>query len=343
MAEPRAADQPEFVGDDTLRQVRAPLQSGESVTAEEFAQLQERVENQMHRIRDLEQALDQSLSSLDELRSQIVDQNFLERQLASTEEFANVQQQAIQNLKLQFTQQKSELETKIQQAQQREREYQSLLDAAEGIAQAQQLELDRLKRQLGSDRPETDLNPVDSQLHVLQADIELRRQQLQDLESQKQAAQVRIAELESQVETLESQVARHITTHALLQQACRELEVDREQSQHRIAELERQAAEMQEQILSQAQQASEYETAVQHWKNRHHTLQDQVATLKQLLEEKLTDIPPEVAEFFAALEAASLPEPRAAFRSNPFNPDLKIDLPEFLVRRRSYRRTQNST
>lgn len=340
MAEPTSVEQAEFAEAENLRSDHAALES--SATEEEFLLLKERVQHQINRIRDLEQALDQSLASLDELRSQIVDQHFLERQLASTEEFANVQQQAIQQLKLQFAQQKAELETKIQQAQQREREYQSLLDAAEAIAQAQQLELARLKRQLGSDRPELDLNPVDSQLHVLQADIELRRQQLQDLESQKQAAQSRIAELEVQVETLENQIARSITTQALLQQACRELEVDREQSQHRIAELERQAAEMQEQILSQAQQASEYETAVQHWKHRYQTLQEQIGSLRQLLGEKIAEIPPEVAELLATLEASSLPEPRSTFRSNPFNPDLKIDLPEFLVRRRTYRSRNSS-
>lgn len=334
MAEPIGADQSGVAGG----KVFAPS-SGSSYagTSEEWALLQERVEQQDKRIRELEQALDQSLASVDELRSQVVDQHFLERQLASTEEIANVQQQAIYQLKLQFAQQKTDLEAKIEQAQHREREYQSLLDAAEAIAQGQQLELERLRSRLGDDSLETAPNPVNQQLHVLQADIQLRRQQLQDLEAQKQAAHARITELEAQVETLESQIARYTTTQALLQQACQELEVDREQSQHRIAELERQAAEMQEQILSQAQQASEYETAVQHWKNRYQTLHDYLGTLKQLLEEKVTELPPEVTEWFSSLEATALPEPKGAYRSSFFNPDLKIDLPDFLVRRRNYR------
>jgi chromosome segregation ATPase len=334
VAEPIEADQSGVEGGKAF----APSSGSDPVSpTEEFALLQERVEQQVNRIRELEQALDQSLASLDELRSQVVDQHFLERQLASTEEIANVQQQAIYQLKRQFAQQKAELEAKIDQAQQREREYQSLLDAAEAIAQGQQLELERLRSHLGNDATDVSPNPVNSQLHVLQADIQLRRQQLQDLESEKQAAQARITELEAQVETLEGQIARYMTTQALLQQACQELEVDREQSQHRIAELERQAAEMQEQILSQAQQASEYETAVQHWKNRYQSLQDYLSTLKQLLDEKIIELPPEVTEWFATLETTSLPEPNSTYRSTFFNPDLKIDVPDFLMRRRTYR------
>jgi chromosome segregation ATPase len=297
----------------------------------EFLRLQDRVQAQQRRIRDLEMALDQSLASLSELRSQIVDQSFLERQLASTEEIANVQQQAIHQLKLQFAQQKAELEAKAQQAQQREREYQALLDAAEI---RQQAELDVLKAQFG-DRIEGQPSAIEQQIQVLQADLQLRRQQFQDLEAQKQAAQIRITELETQVETLEGRIARHMTTQALLQQVCQELESDREQSQNRITELESQSAEMQEQILSQAQQASEYETAVQHWKTRYQVLQEKAIVLKQFLSTQ--DLPSEIVELLATIETSAPPDLKSTARSNPFNQDLKIDIPEFLVRRRTYR------
>ena len=143
------------------------------------------------------------------------------------------------------------------------------------------------------------------------------------------------------VEELESQVVKQMATQALLQQACQELELDREQSQTRIAELERQAAEMQEQILSQAQQASEYETAVQHWKDRFYSTQDKVAQLKELLENDSADQSPELAEIFAAIQTASTiavePSNQLTGRTDSFNEDLKIDLPDFLTRRRTYR------
>jgi chromosome segregation ATPase len=298
-----------------------PEESPPDLPASEFLALQDQVKTQQRRIRDLEMALDQSLASLGEVRSQIVDQRFLERQLASTEEIANVQQQAIHQLKLQFAQQKAELEAKIQQAQQRERDYQILLDAAE---------VDALKTQV----QDGETSEVE-QVQVLQADLKLRRQQIQDLEQQKHAAQIQMTQLETLVETLEGRIARHMTTQALLQQVCQELEGDREQSQSRITELEHQSAEMQEQILSQAQQASEYETAVQHWKTRFQVLQEKAIALKQFLAEQA--LSNEAAELLASIDTSAPPDLKSTARSNPFNPDLKIDIPEFLVRRRTYR------
>ncbi len=334
MSELNDADRSGFA-ESTLRTHSAEIAS------DELKRLQERVETQGRRIRDLEQALDQSIASLGELRLQVIDQHFLEHQLATTEEIANVQQQAIQQLKLQFAQQKADLEAKIEQAQQRERDYQSLLDAAEQIARTQQVELDRLRAGVETTisqsamRSERNADVPEQQLQLLQTDLELRRRQLNELEAQKQRSQARIGELEHQVSLLESQLARHMTTQVLLQQACQELETDREQSQHRIAELEGQAAEMQEQILSQAQQASEYETAVQHWKTRYQELQEKLAALKPLLGE--ADLSPEVMAILASIETALVSDPRVGVRSNPFSQDLKIDLPEFLVRRRTYR------
>jgi chromosome segregation ATPase len=281
-------------------------------------------------------ALDQSIASLSDLRSQIVDQRFLERQLASTEEIANVQQQAIHHLKVQFAQQKAELEARVQQAQEREQEYQALLDAAKI---RQQTELDVLKAQFDSDFVEGKPSENDQRLKVLHSELQLRRQQLHDLEAHKQIAQIRITELETQAETLEGRIARHMTTQALMQQVCQELELDREQTQRRMTELESQAAEMQEQILSQAQQASEHETAIQHWKTRFQVLQEKAISLKQLLSNQ--ELPSEVIELLATIDTSAPPDLKSTPRSNPFNEDLKIDIPEFLVRRRIYRSSKS--
>jgi chromosome segregation ATPase len=60
--------------------------------------------DQLERIGQLEQALEQSLTSLNELKQKLKDQHLLETQLAATEEIANLQQQAITQLKQQVTQ-----------------------------------------------------------------------------------------------------------------------------------------------------------------------------------------------------------------------------------------------
>jgi chromosome segregation ATPase len=52
----------------------------------------------------LQQALDQALGSLEELRTQVQDKQWIETQLAHTEQYANVQQQAIAQLKQQLSQ-----------------------------------------------------------------------------------------------------------------------------------------------------------------------------------------------------------------------------------------------
>jgi hypothetical protein len=57
----------------------------------------------VQRVCALQQALDQALYSLEELRGQLQEQHWLESQLAKTEKYANVQQQAIAYLKSQLS------------------------------------------------------------------------------------------------------------------------------------------------------------------------------------------------------------------------------------------------
>jgi chromosome segregation ATPase len=263
----------------------------------ELAQMRSLTRNQMERIWQLEQALDETSKIADGFKLQLVQQGFLERQLAATEEIANIQQQAIGQLKQKLI----VLEQKIGEAQERDQAYQGLLDAAETFAKNRQIDL---LLQL----PE-----------VSESQIDTLKQQLTDLEAQ---------------------LAKRTATQALLHQACQELEGDRERNLTRITELEQQTAEMQEQILSQAQQASEYETAVQHWKDRFQTAQDKVAQLRALLEQG--DLPAAVVEVLEAIQALAPPERlgRQAAVSNAYpNQDLKMDLPDFLTRRR-YRNRQ---
>jgi chromosome segregation ATPase len=286
--------------------VADPLETG---VEEQIAHLQERIRNQQERIRDLEQALDQSLVSLEELRSQAVSQQFLEQQLASTEAIANVQQQAIHQLKLQFAQHKAELEARLEQAKIR------------ATGEPRQLELG-----------------LQSDVSDLQQELGRRDRQIKELEAREQDARARIIELEQKLQDLEFQNSRQADTRNFIQQAFQELESERQQSQYRIAELERQAAEMQEQILSQAQTASEYETAIQHWKDRFFGLHTQLQILQRTMQENAIEVPLELLDMLAALDAAARSEPKVFPRTNTFESEVKVDVPEFLVRRRTYRR-----
>ncbi len=150
-----------------------------------------------------------------------------------------------------------------------------------------------------------------------------------------------LAIAQTKIAALENQVAKQTTTQAMLQHACQELEEERDRQQARTAELESQTADMQEQILRQAQQASEYETAVQHWKDRCLSSHSDLIKLKQLLEQVLPDPPAELAEVLAALVAATddttEPSSPSLLPMTRFSRESKVDLPDFLIRRRNHK------
>jgi len=388
---------------------------------DEIAQAQALEHERVARIYDLEQALDQALACLDDLKLQIHDQEFLEAQLATTEEFAYVQQQAIARLKLQLTQQRQALEAQAAETQERDQAVQALLAMTETMAQAQQGELERLRSRIAQDQiaVQTHRTVLEKQLRELQTALESRQQRILELESeslvsrsltaslevQLDAAQQQIhqlctslsqhqtslANLEAQlaqaqaaltvppvavvassstadaanqstlprsdlqqelamaqikVEELETQLAKQLTLQARWQHNCQELEAERDRSQARVEALEQEAAEMQEQILQQARAASEYETAVQHWKDRYLASQRQLAQLKELLERTLPQhlsepdgqlmLFPALSELLVAVQNLLAPE---ASEPNPLPAPRfqSLDLPEFLVRRRNYR------
>jgi len=103
--------------------------------------------------------------------------------------------------------------------------------------------------------------------------------------------------------------AKNISLQSVLEQSIRSLQNEYTCSQNRIKDLETQIGELQEQILQQSAQATEYEAAIQHWKEKclihqNHALQLSVA-LERFIDGK--DIP-KIGE-------------------SP-----KVDLPSFLVR-----------
>jgi len=374
----------------------------------ELMQAQSLAHSQLERIRQLEQALDQSLASLYELRLQVIDQQHLEHQLAATEEIANIQQQAIVRLKLQLAEQQA-LAERLTAAQAQDRDLPTQLVLPETLTQKQQAESQPTGDRTEAQRYQADL---EQQLAVLQATLKEQQQRISELESQYLStrilagslevrldhAQTRIQELaqnlddrqtvieqleaelrqshtalqeqqvlvhhleqthtpnqpppsflnrrdgtatHAKIEALESQIAKHLTTQAMLQHACQELETERDRQQARIVGLENQTADMQEQILRQAQQASEYETAVQHWKDRYLTNQQQLLHLKDQLEQLAPNLPAELVEMLAMLQSmtAETTEPvsPALLASPQSSREAKIDLPEFLMRRRTYK------
>lgn len=150
-----------------------------------------------------------------------------------------------------------------------------------------------------------------------------------------------LAAAHARIAALEAQAAKQTTAQAMLRHACQELEEERDRQQARMAELENQTTDMQEQILRQAQQASEYETAIQHWKDRCFSSQSDVLQLKVLLEEVFPNPPAALSDLLTALLAAAAdttePSSPALLTTPAFNREPKVDLPDFLLRRRNHK------
>jgi len=372
---------------------------GEDVLAELLHQ-RSLTQGQTERIRHLEQALDQSLSCLNDLRLQLADQQFLEAHLASTEAISNIQQQAIVQLKHQLTQQQETLEQQRAISREQDQIYQERLAMLEALTQTQQRELERLRQR--ADNSDRDgqltlagvLSPEESSPTLLELEsrslaaevraaglaVELEQTQVkvQELSQQLGDRQHRLHQLETElhrahtelqtqqvvidrlhrqqtisgvpgladltpdlklaqtkIEELEMQLAKYLTTQAMLQHASQELELERDRQQNRITSLEKQAAEMQEQILKQAKQASEYETAIQHWKARYSSSQEQLSRLKQFVQQAVSNPTPELTDCLAALQLEDpFPEPASPASLTATTPISQVELPDFLVRRR---------
>jgi chromosome segregation ATPase len=388
------------------------------VLLEELKQAQTRDQERVTRIHQLEQALDQAMACLGDLRSQLNDQTVLEAQLATTEDYSHVQQQAIARLKLQLLEQQQILDAQQLETQQRDQAIQELMATIETMTQSQQQELERLRSCITHDQVEvqTHRTLLEQQIYELQTAIETRQQRIFELESETSSARAltatlreqlataqqqtkelsvrlqqhqaewtqlesQLAEVQSErqsaspklqaavnlplsrllaaesatvlaalqqdlvrghrrIETLENQLAQQSRLHARWQQGHQQLEEERDRLQTRVVTLEQQAAEMQEQILHQARQATEYETAVQYWKDRYVNHQRQFHRLQELAEQipeftnetsdsGLAEFLHLLAQTMATDEDETLPPP-----SIPLPKFSTPELPDFLVRRR---------
>lgn len=337
-----------------LQQHQQTWEQQQTALQADLVQAQSLIHGQGERISHLEQALDQTLGSLHDLRLQLVDQQLLEAHLASTEEISNVQQQAITQLKRQLAQQQATTqEGAVAQRDQAPVQQDSVVD---------------LSAQLSADHSlvsqlETQLDQAQGQIQDFSQQIRDRQAAINQLETDLHRAHLALQEQQSVIDSLQhGQVPRLSATppfhrpalptaarreeavlppfspghpYTVLQHACQELERERDQAQQRISTLESQIADMQEQILQQAQQASEYETAIQHWKERYRTTQTHLRQLRKFTEQPdsswdLPDLITALRESLQAIEEANQSPQRTT--NNHRSP--KIDLPEFLVRRR---------
>lgn len=290
------------------------------------------------RIKQLEQALYQCQLYIDELKQQLVDQAFLEEQLAATESFSHIQKQAIETLKSQAAQQQP-LQLELEGLKQQMQSMQTQSMETEAIVRDKETEVSTLKLQIlrtqsEFDRAKDKTAQFEAQLEALQSSMVQETQQriisqktaerlrtesrnrdaaMRSLEEKLERAETMLQQREEmivalkssnrpysekdqciqglsttllkaqrQITELENELSNQSILQAQLQHTTHELESDAKTTQSRSDQLEKQVNDLQEQVLRQAQQASEYETAIQHWKTRSVESEEWAVQVAQL-------------------------------------------------------------
>lgn len=368
----------------------SPAELEDSATASSTDHEQDATSPQQ-RIQLLEQALEQCQLYIDELKSKLMDQAFLEEQLATTEEFSHIQQQAVITLQDQLTN-REQIQQELENLRQAKIDLTNRLSDKDTSLRFQEAERSKLQDQFAEERTalerlqdqaerlslqiqssqktavhetqqriiaQTTAERLRTQLRECEADIQTLEVQLQQARESHTTQQDIIKSLQNagqsdshknqaiqslsssllkaqnKIADLETQLSNQSIVQAQFQHSTQEFAEQAQSFQKRSEELEQQVAEMQEQILHQAQQASEYETAVQHWKDRSFTAEQTVAQMKQLLEHLLADrkgpdlpLPAKLDDAIAALSQSYLSEDTATHSRK----NLKLDLPALLHR-----------
>lgn len=232
-----------------LQELQLALESNQQQMQDELRQAYAQNQQQNKRIHQLEQALDQALSYVEDLRQQVQDQQRLEEQLATTEEYANVQQQAIVRLKQRLAEQAAE---RVAPTQPTPPDAEPFMPAATTKHSIARLDSYSLSSEFAGDLAKV------------------------------------IAAAQAHIESLSTEIEERTTFQARLQHTCQEIMTERDQLCNRMATIEQQNAELQEQILKQMKQISDYETGLRHWKERYMATQQQFNQLKQVLKTALT-------------------------------------------------------
>lgn len=296
------------------------------VALEELEQLRIAEQQHLARIAQLENALDQALICLLDLRLKAQDRDILEAHLKMTEQFSHAQHQAIAQLKSQIQQQQ---QTLTEQTAALATQDQAFLEVQAALS-THQHQIAELQSQIEFDR--TQIAQLEDALHLAQAHPEpsgqstpqqvaylaegqvdvthaaldeqqnlalaLRRTQMIAAERNMTIATLQkdLAIAQMKTEELETQLSIQIKLQARWQQSAQELEAERDEQHQRILQLEQETVQMQEQIFQQARQAHEYEAAIQYWKDHYFASQNQIAYFKELLNQAWPQPSPD-AEF----------------------------------------------
>ncbi len=174
----------------------------------ELAQARSLNDERVERIYHLEQALDQALICLEELRVQIRDQHLLETQLATTEEFGHIQKQAIARLRMQLDQQQKCLTTQSGDAAKLTPALQEFQEMLQFILCAQTTDHERLQDRLIQDRMELShhCDRLETQVQELQMRLDERQRRIIILEAEVLTARSQIANLQVQIDVAQQQV-----------------------------------------------------------------------------------------------------------------------------------------
>jgi chromosome segregation ATPase len=167
--------------------------------------------HQTDRIHNLEEALEETVTRLDEANIQLSGQEYLEVHLASTEDTANVQQQAILQLKQQLSQ-------KSYQLSQKDMAFNQLLQS----------------RQVAEQRDQAYLETEIAKQHQTQA---LLQQACQELEQDREIQQQRIQELEQQTAQMQEEILKQVQQSREYQTAIQHLKDYHLHLQAQITEL----------------------------------------------------------------------------------------------------------
>jgi chromosome segregation ATPase len=315
---------------------------------EEASHIQQQAINSLRQQLGQQEGLEQQVAELNQSKSEI------QAALTAMAAQSQTDQAQLQEIKTQLAQQQAEAETTRGSLEQKIVALQTRLDTKETESQALQIsalqrtdQVARLKTQMTqleadvSDR-QHQINTLESRVQrtkeviAAQQDIISALQQNQGTDSSKnkviQSMSKTLLNAQNKMESLEAEFSSQRLLHAQLQHYSQELEGKTGEYQKRASQLEKQVAEMQEQILHQAQQSSEYEAAIQHWKDRCLTAEQSVLQLKTVMEQLLTD-----RNLTDLLSADSIVDAAAikAADSDQLEKGIKFDLPAFLYLRRN--------
>lgn len=204
---------------------------------QEFEQVCSLNDEQGTRIYHLEQALDQALLYLDELRLKIRDQGILETQLATTEEYASIQRQAIAQLKMQLERQQQAIEMYRAGMGDRDQVFSKLLERINTLAHDHTTTLEHFQHRLDTDRLETasHYSRLDTTIKELQTELENRQRQILTLEAEALAAHSRAVELEMQLNAAQHRIRELYTRIEEYSSQC--LPADRSEADRSEAEM----------------------------------------------------------------------------------------------------------